>query len=92
MAAGYTDTPKNWSQLEPYVLVKKNRITDEIIRKKKCFFYDTCSFRVHANLGIEDAAHILEYVKMQGGIFVITRCILMELASHSGVQIYLLAF
>lgn len=82
MAASYTDAPNNWSELEPYI--KQCGFNRDILVKKKCFFYDACSFRYHANMKPESAAPILEYIKAQDGIIVITRCILMELASHSG--------
>lgn len=48
-------------------------------------FYDTCSFRYHANMAEESIDSIFAYIKEQDGIIVITRCILMELASSSGI-------
>lgn len=85
MAAGYTDTPHNMAEITPYVVTDKKAIAAEILGKQKCFFYDTCSFRRHANLNHDEAEYLLNYIKTQNGIVVITRCILMELASHSGV-------
>lgn len=82
MAASYTDVPKNWSQLEPYV--NQYGFLADLFTKKKCVFYDACSFRYHANRNPQTAAPVLEYLKDQDSILVITRCVLMELASHSG--------
>lgn len=85
MSVGYTDTPLNMADIAPYVITDTSDITKEIFEKQKCYFYDTCSFRRHANLGQNEAEYLLKYIKNQNGIIVITRCILMELASHSGV-------
>lgn len=83
MADVYKEIPDNWNELEPYV--NKEPIDEAIFRKKKCFFYDTCSFRYHANIDDESIYSILAYIKAQDGIFIITRCVLMELASSSGI-------
>ena len=84
MATVYTDTPHNFNEIEAYVITETKTFVEEIFQKSKCFFYDACSFRRHANLGSEEVTCILEYVKRQNGMLVLTRCILMELASHSG--------
>lgn len=85
MAVGYTDNPRNISEITAYVTTEKAKIVAEILRNPKCYFYDTCSFRRHANLDAVPVEYFLKYIKNQNGIIVITRCILMELASHSGV-------
>ena len=85
MATIYTDTPHNWCEIDPYVITDTGMITTEIFRKQKCFFYDACSFRRHANLCEKDAGYLLRYMKEQDGAIVIIRSILMELASHSGI-------
>lgn len=85
MADGYTDTPYNFSEIEPWVITDVDRIVAEIYGRKKCYFYDTCSFRRHAGLNSSEAKYFLKYVQKQYGIIIITRCILMELASHSGL-------
>lgn len=84
MADGYTDTPHNMAEIIPYVLVDQEMAVTEIFTKRKCCFYDTCSFRRHANLKYDEAEYFLKYIKAQNGIIIITRCILMELASYSG--------
>lgn len=83
--AGYTDMPMNIAEITPYVVDERKRIAAEILEKQKCYFYDTCSFRRHSRLKREEAEYFLKYIKAQDGIVLITRCILMELASHSGV-------
>lgn len=85
MVNRYTDNPYNISEITPYVTMEKERIVAEILENPKCYFYDTCSFRRHANFDNVHAEYLLRYIKGQNGIVVITRCILMELASHSGV-------
>lgn len=85
MAVAYTDNPHNISEIASYVITEKNRIIAEIYEASKCYFYDTCSFRRHANLDDTHAEYLLRYINTQNGVVVITRCILMELASHSGI-------
>lgn len=84
MATVYTDTPHNFAEIAPFVITDAKTSAVEIFRKKKCFFYDTCSFRRHANLDNGEAKYLFEYMRVQNGIFIITRGILMELASYSG--------
>lgn len=83
MATVYKEVPDNWNELEPYI--NRGQFIEDIFRKKKCFFYDTCSFRYHANMAEESIDSIFAYIKEQDGIIIITRCILMELASGSGI-------
>lgn len=85
MAEGYTDVPLNMVEIESYVIVKNEEIVTEILNRDKCYFYDTCSFRRHSNLQQDAVEYLLKYIKDQNGIIIITRCILMELASLSGV-------
>lgn len=85
MAVSYTDNPHNISEIIPYVTTEKEKIAAEILGNPKCYFYDTCSFRRHANLDDTYVEYFLRYVKNQNSVVVITRCILMELASHSGI-------
>lgn len=85
MTDDYTDTPHNMSEIIPYVITDKTTIVTEILEKEKCYFYDACSFRRHANLKKIEAEYLLKYIMNGNGIIIITRCILMELASYSGV-------
>lgn len=85
MSVDYTDVPHNIEAILPYVITEKDKIIIEMTEKQTCYFYDTCSFRRHANLDRVKAEYLLKYFKNQDSTIVITRCILMELASHSGI-------
>ena len=85
MAVVYIEVPHNISDIMPYIITDKDCILSEIFQTHTCFFYDTCSLRRHANLKVPIAKKVLEYFKQQDGIIIITRCILMELASYSGI-------
>lgn len=85
MAENYVETPYNMEEIISNVITEKEMIITKIIGSSKCYFYDTCSFRRHANLGYVQAEYLLNYIKNQNGIVIITRCILMELASYSGI-------
>lgn len=85
MAADYTVTPHNMAEISPYVTVDRKQIVTELLYRQHCYFYDTCSFRFHSNLHPVEAEYLLTYVKLQNGAIVLTRCILMELASDSGM-------
>ncbi len=85
MAVSYTDNPHNMSEISNYVATEKEKIVAEIFGRSKCYFYDTCSFRRHANLDDTHVEYFFKYIKNQNGVVIITRCILMELASHSGM-------
>lgn len=84
MADGYVEAPHNLSEIMPYVIADRERITAEILWRRKCYFYDACSFRRHANLERGEADCLLKYIKIQNGAVAITGCVLMELASKSG--------
>lgn len=85
MAEGYTASPDNIEKIEPYVLTDTNDIVREIFNRDKCYFYDACSFRRHSNMEDKEAVFIWKYMRSQNSIIVITRCILMELASQGGI-------
>lgn len=85
MTTIYTATPHNFNEIELYVTTDLESVTLEIYRKDTCYFYDACSFRRHANLAENELTYLFQYFKMKNGIVVLMRCILMELASHSGV-------
>lgn len=84
MAEGYTDRPHNIGEIEPFIITDREQIIMKLFEKDKCYFYDTCSFRRHANLRAVDAKCFFKYIKDQNSLIIITRCVLMELASHSG--------
>lgn len=83
MAAIYMENPHNFSDIEAHVLVEKEEIQQEILLKDKLYFYDTCSFRKH--IYMQNPDYLFEFIKRNKGVVIIIRCILMELASHSGI-------
>ena len=48
MIKGYSEIPENWGNIATYV--NRGSLVQSIFLSKKCFFYDACSFRYHANL------------------------------------------
>ncbi len=85
MATAYFEVPKNWDAIEAKVTTEADKIVEALLYKyKRVFFYDTCSFRGHSNLLNKDVDHIIAHIKEESGAVVITRCVLMELASKSG--------
>ncbi len=83
MTKGYSEIPENWAAIAPYV--NQGNMIQSVLSAKKCFFYDTCSFRYHANMQEDALDKLLQYILRQNGIIIITRGILMELASHSHI-------
>lgn len=81
MATSYTDCPLNMTDIMQYILTNKSQCAQEILLAKRCFFYDACSFRHHSNM--KHPEYLFEYIKRENGIVVITRTIIMELASAS---------
>ncbi len=81
MATVYSENPLNWDIIEKYV--NQKQLCNEIFLKKKCFFYDACSFRYHANLDNQVSGRIIDYISKEDGLIIITRCVLMELGSRS---------
>lgn len=85
MATVYFEVPTNWETIRDKVTILSNEITDALLYEyDKVFFYDACSFRGHSNLAVEDVDSIINHIKKENGVVVITRCILMELASLEG--------
>lgn len=79
---GYLDNPHNFDQIAPYIIWNQRDVAQEILMAGKCFFYDACSFRKH--LHMRKAEILFHFFKMQKGVVVITRGILMELISSDG--------
>lgn len=79
MAYAYSEHPRNWNEIETYV--NQGNLTQELFRRKTCYFYDTCSFRYHANMRWEVSDKIFEFIRQHDGMVVILRSILMELSS-----------
>lgn len=83
MATVYVETPRNYSAMEPYVLTDKKVVAEQISSAERLYFYDTCAFRKHAHLPHPE--WLFSFIKRNKGTVVLTRCILMELASKSGI-------
>ena len=82
MPEGYMETPLNFREIEEYVTTSGDAILEELTCADRVFFYDTCAFRLHANM--ESPEFIFQFIEHQRGAVVVTRCVLMELASYSG--------
>lgn len=78
----YQDSPQNFSEIVPYIITDIDNIKKEIILAKRCYFYDTCSFRNH--MLSPETGLIFEYITSTLGIVIITRTVIMELCSNDG--------
>ncbi len=86
MATVYSEIPHNYDEIEDYAVADIATVKEKIITSEKVFFYDACSFRYHSNLPQNEKYNLTDYFKSQRAIIVITRCIMMELASSSGTM------
>lgn len=82
MTGCYTETPHNFGAIEPYVITDKVQMIQEFLSCEKCFLYDTCSFRKHGQLSHPE--YLFDFIRQYHSSVIIIRCVLMELASHSG--------
>jgi hypothetical protein len=80
MTKTYDETPQNFSDIVPYIIIDAKQSASEIVAAVKCYFYDACSFRKHMNLNQPE--YLFAYIMQTSGIVVITRCIIMELCSN----------
>lgn len=78
----YREIPYNYDKIEKYVITNRDDIVNEILRARRCYWYDTCAFRKHMEMPCGQL--IAKYIKETSGIIVITRTILMELCSADG--------
>lgn len=78
----YTETPANFSEIAPFVLCEKEQMLPFLSGTQKLFFYDACAFQKHAQLAHPEP--IISYIALNQGIVVLTRSILMELATETG--------
>lgn len=83
MEKSYNETPKNFEEVLSYVYTEPDTIARIILEHPKCYFYDTCAFRKHAEL--EHPEPLFEHIRGNGGVVLITRCVLMELCSGDDV-------
>lgn len=66
------------------ILISGEETVREIIKAKKCFFYDTCSLRYHAGLDSDCSNRILDFIHKEKGIIIITETIMMEIGQEEG--------
>ena len=85
MATAYAEIPGNFEKIKPLLETDIENIKSMVFTAKTLFFYDTCAFRVHSNLSENGMSKLAAYFKKQNGKLIITRCILMELASKSKI-------
>lgn len=83
MATLYVEIPHNFKEVEQYIIQDKEEILKEMLTADKCYFYDTCSIRKHAHM--KNPQCLCDYVHRSNGVVILTRCIIMELASLSGI-------
>jgi len=75
----YSHEPANFCDLEPNLILTEKDIINEMLLAKTVFFYDTCSIIHHAKL--RDKTPIISYIKKYEGVIVLTRTVIIELAS-----------
>ncbi len=85
MSETYIEIPKNFEEIRFLFVMDIAQISKEIIISERILFYDTCSFRRHSNIERVSKEKLINYYKQHNSKIVITRIILMELASTSGV-------
>lgn len=85
MATVYTEIPHNFEQICSMFEMDIRQIIRIAFTSEKLFFYDTCSFRTHSNLSENGMRRMTEYFKKKKSAVILTRCILMELASVEGI-------
>lgn len=81
MTKKYQEVPTNFNVLKPYIIYEKNEVINEFYNRRHYFFYDTCSFLHHSNT--LDRSYIIQYLKNEDAIIIITRTVLMELTANS---------
>ena len=64
------------------LICDKDEIIQEIVRARKCYFYDTSSFRNHASISCRKL--ILQFIIQTHGIVILTRSVFMELCMKDG--------
>lgn len=85
MAYEYKEIPLNYDEISSLFISDAGLIIDTVLAARKILFYDTCSFRYHSALNEDTELTLCNYYCKHGFAIVIIRCILMELASKSGI-------
>jgi hypothetical protein len=81
MATTYTETPNNYSEIEPFIKSDVKDIKNVFFSADRVLFYDACSFQRHSNLADREKNIIINYYKAHGTLICISKCVLMELSS-----------
>lgn len=85
MATAYTETPSNLSEIMPFIVTDIKVIKNLFYSADRVIFYDACSFQRHSHLANRERSILIRYYNAHATTVFITRCILMELASYSGM-------
>lgn len=83
MATDYMEIPFNFDEICPYVIRGREAVCEIFRCSVRFYFYDTSSFRKHVHM--QHPKWWFDYLKRTDGVVVISRCILMELGSLSGI-------
>ena len=83
MATLYTEIPHNFDAIRSHVIYDRTQVILELQSQCRYYFYDSCSFRKHAQLPHPE--WLFAFFKKTDSIVVLTGCILMELGHFSGI-------
>lgn len=81
MVTKYTETPGNFCDINDFVESDVSEIKNSFFHAKRVIFYDACSFQRHSGLPDNEKHILINYFRVHETLILITRCILMELAS-----------
>lgn len=81
MVTKYTETPGNFCDINNFVESDVSEIKNSFFYAKRVVFYDACSFQRHSGLPDNEKHILINYFRTHETLIMITRCILMELAS-----------
>lgn len=83
METVYLETPHNFNEIENSICTDIQKIAEKMLSEDTLFFYDACSFQMHANMPNPEC--LFEFIKRNNGSVIILRSILMELESDQGL-------
>lgn len=81
MNSSYSTNPENFSQLENLIFTNADGILPLLMSEGHLLLYDACSIRMHSQLSKKELEPLISFFKDQNAAVIITRTILMELAS-----------
>ena len=79
MTKAYVEIPKNFNDIEKYLVLGTTDIVSKFICGKNYYFYDTCSILTHSQA--KSREYILTFLKSKNALIVLTKTVLMELSS-----------